>query len=256
MFTYVYDGTFEGLLTVIFEAYDRKQWPDDIESVQNYIKPLWDNSFEVITDETRANRVWTGIRKKLPSENCSMLYKAFLSNEKNIELSIFKYVRKLFTLKESQETDFNDDDTLSIFKLAQKVNRECQRMLMFLRFQRTADGIYVAVFDPMYDVIPLQINHFTARFADQPWIIFDTRRNYGFYFDKQEVTRITFEEDESPFDSSGKISVDVLDKDEILFQQLWKKYFDSICIKERKNLKLHKQMLPKRFWKYMPEKAS
>jgi probable DNA metabolism protein len=46
----------------------------------------------------------------------------------------------------------------------------------------------------------------------------------------------------------------VLASDEKLFQALWKNYFEHIAIKERINPALHKRLLPKRFWKYLPEK--
>ena len=46
-----------------------------------------------------------------------------------------------------------------------------------------------------------------------------------------------------------------MDADEKLFQQMWKTYFKSIAIKERLNPKLHRQHMPARFWKYMPEKV-
>ena len=47
---------------------------------------------------------------------------------------------------------------------------------------------------------------------------------------------------------------ELMDADEKLFQQMWKTYFKSIAIKERLNPKLHRQHMPARFWKYMPEK--
>ena len=46
-----------------------------------------------------------------------------------------------------------------------------------------------------------------------------------------------------------------MDKDERLFQEMWRTYFHSIAIKERLNPRLHRQNMPARFWPYMPEKA-
>ena len=40
---------------------------------------------------------------------------------------------------------------------------------------------------------------------------------------------------------------------EELWQKLWKRFVDSIAIKERINPRLQMQMLPKRFRKYMKE---
>ncbi|MGB1209996.1 MAG: DUF4130 domain-containing protein, partial [Lacinutrix venerupis] len=42
---------------------------------------------------------------------------------------------------------------------------------------------------------------------------------------------------------------------ELEFQQLWKDYFKSTNIKSRKNMKLHIQHVPKRYWKYLSEKS-
>jgi probable DNA metabolism protein len=126
---------------------------------------------------------------------------------------------------------------------------------MFVRFQKTADEIYFASFDPRYDLLPLVIKHFEQRFADQKWIIYDTRRNYGFYYDLKKTVEITFTESHTnPL--TGAIDKSIMDKDEQLFQELWKSYFKSMCIKERINPKLHVQLLPRRFWKYLIEKQS
>jgi probable DNA metabolism protein len=46
-----------------------------------------------------------------------------------------------------------------------------------------------------------------------------------------------------------------LAENEVLYDQLWKDYFHSINIQERKNIKLHVQYLPKRYWRYLNEKV-
>lgn len=120
---------------------------------------------------------------------------------------------------------------------------------------KTKDDIYYASFDPKYNVLPLVIKHFESRFADQHWIIYDTKRNYGFYYDLKSTSEFTFVE--SLIDlTTGQIDKSVMDKDEQLFQDMWKSYFKSMCIKERINPRLHMQMLPKRFWKYLIEKQA
>jgi len=44
-----------------------------------------------------------------------------------------------------------------------------------------------------------------------------------------------------------------LQEGEEFYQKLWKSYFTHINIQERKNLKLQRQHMPRRFWKYLPE---
>jgi len=79
------------------------------------------------------------------------------------------------------------------------------------------------------------------------------KREYGYYYDLNDTIEVRFEEKDSHL-LTGLLSEDIMDKDEKLFQSMWKEYFKSIAIKERLNLRLHRQHMPARFWKYMPEK--
>ena len=99
------------------------------------------------------------------------------------------------------------------------------------------------------------VDHFRDRLGDQRWVVYDVGRSYGFYFDGQEVRHVTFADD-SPVVRlvDGRLDEELMDKDERLFQQLWKTYFKAICIKERWNPRKHRQDMPVRYWKYLTEK--
>lgn len=86
------------------------------------------------------------------------------------------------------------------------------RVLQFMRFQKTADQVYFGIMEPLYNVYPLTIYHFRDRFADQPWIIYDARRRYGYYYDLKEVNEITFEDSRAAFLRHGKLEDELLDK--------------------------------------------
>ncbi|BDX37011.1 DNA metabolism protein [Tenuifilaceae bacterium CYCD] len=255
MAIWIYDKTFEGFLTLVFDCYQKKIFPDRILGYGNVQFSLFQPEYEVLTDEVRAKRVWDGLHKKVSSTNCQMIYYVFLSEIEDIELLLLRYIRKAFGSEESVELNFGDCDVLELLKIDRKVVREAERIRMFVRFQKTKDGIYYASFDPKYNVLPLVTKHFENRFPDQRWIIYDTRRNYGFYYDLKNTSEFKFAE--SFIDAStGKIDQSIMGTDEQLFQDMWKSYFKSICIKERINPKLHMQMLPKRFWKYLIEKQT
>ena len=154
----------------------------------------------------------------------------------------------------SIETNFTDPDILAMAKLSKKVSDERTRVLQFMRFQKTAEGIYFGIMEPLYNVYPLTIGHFRDRFADQRWLIYDGKRKYGYYYDGQEVNEITFTNPHQQHLLTGKLEDSLLDKDEKLFQQLWKSYFKAICIKERLNPVKHRKDMPVRYWKYLTEK--
>jgi probable DNA metabolism protein len=102
--------------------------------------------------------------------------------------------------------------------------------------------------NPRYDILPLVRRHFEKRYADQSWVIFDTARSYGLYFDKQKTREI--QPDSGPFSREFEVP----NADDKICRQLWKTYFTAVNITERSNPKLHLRQLPRRYWQYLPEK--
>ena len=250
---YIYDKTFEGLLTLVFDAYAHKAFPDQILGETEWLPLFSDTAFRVVTDKDKAQRVWRGLHKKLSKEACGMLSVVFLSEIQDIEMLIFRYMQKAFAATKSIEVNFADEDVLACAKIYRKVSREAERMRMFVRFQKTVDGIFFAPIEPEYNVLSLVADFFADRFGDQRWVVYDVKRKFGLYYDLQKTEVISF--DDLDFDlKTGQLNDAQASADEALYKSLWQTYFTSIAIKERLNPKLHKKLLPKRFWKFLPEK--
>jgi probable DNA metabolism protein len=259
MTVYTFDHTLDGLLTAVFDAYALHQMPDSL-SVEGEILPMFCNEVhQVRTAEDKARRVWAGLEKRLSREALRLITVAWLSEEQELSTPLFHYIYKVFLQKEgapSIERNFSDPDVLFVTNTGRRVMHEQLRMKQFIRFQKTKDGTYLGVVSPDHNVLPLIIAHFRDRFGDQPWLIYDARRRYGFYYDRQQVVRITFEDEEAlPFDlDTGRLSSEVLSQDDQLFQDLWRTYFKAICIRERMNPRKQLNDMPRRYWKYMTEK--
>ncbi|MGM0619422.1 MAG: TIGR03915 family putative DNA repair protein [Bacteroidota bacterium] len=253
MLIYVYDSTFEGLLTCVFEGYSRKQFPDAVHPEGKQPEDLFAERKQIKSDLEKASRVWKGIQNKLSAKNKQLPYHAFLSEEKGIEIKIFRFVRRLLSEKVNIETDYGDPDVMDILQTARKVKKEAMRMMQFVRFQQTKDGLYFCGIEPQYDVLPLVLNHFQNRFADQHWLLYDLSRNYGAFWNKRKVEEVVLTSREIDR-NTGQVSENVLNESDAFYQTLWKSYFENINIKERKNLRLQRQQMPRRFWKYLTEK--
>lgn len=250
---FTYDKTFEGLLTAVFDAYDRKLFPDGLFDVKAPLPLFYDQVIHVVTESVKADRVWKGLKKKLSKMGLSFLTAVWLSELPGSDILLFRYIRKVFDSAVSVEFNFGDPDVLEVSKITKKVSYERSRVIQFIRFQKTADNIFFAAIEPLYNVLSLVTEHFKDRFRDQKWILYDLKRRYGFYYDLSEVTEIHFGEDTHHL-ISGRLSGELLAEDEKQYQKLWKEYFRSLTIKERINPKLHRQNLPPRFWKYLIEK--
>lgn len=252
MLVFFYDKTFEGLLTAVFDAYTRKAFPDRLLG-EGEVAPLFmEEDYTVVTQEDRSSRVWAALEKKMTKGACNMLTHVWLSEEAGSDELLFRYIRKTIDSKISIETNFADDDVLQMHQLAKKVAHEALYLKQFVRFQKAADDIFFSPVYPRYNALPLAIDHFQDRFADQKWVIYDMKRRYGYYYDLHTMVEMTL--DNTDHFLNGKLDEKLMAEDEKLFQELWKGYFKSMTIKERINLKLQRQHMPKRFWKYLTEK--
>lgn len=252
MYYYFFDGSFAGLLTTIFEIYERRAWPDRIEQQGSGQAGLFAQTIAVTTSEVKAARVWQGLLKKVSANAGAQLYKTYLSELPEANMLIYQYMRLAFDSSLNIEENFAQDCVRQVAGISRQVFREKHRMEAFVRFRKTSDDLFYATIDPDFNVLPLLQDHFEKRYADQRWLIYDTKRNYGLYYDLEKVAEVVL--DEKSGVHNDKIAGNILEQHEELYQHLWQIYFQHVNIPERKNRKLHLRHMPLRYWKYLIEK--
>jgi probable DNA metabolism protein len=252
MTTLLYDGSFDGLLTAIFEVFEYRY--KDVEII-NRERFLQENIFaeihEVITQNDKAERVLNKIEQNIGKSGINQLIKVFLSEDSESEQIILSAIKQSIEFpKENILQNYADSAILKISKICKSVDRERHRMTAFVRFEKMQDDVFFAKIDPDFNVIPLIRKHFKDRYQDQKWMIYDLRRNYGILYDLEHCD--FFYPDE-------KLNLDQYQQkfheEETQYQKLWQRYFTKTNIVERKNLKLHIQHVPRRYWKYLTEKT-
>ncbi|GGH28397.1 DNA metabolism protein [Dyadobacter endophyticus] len=250
---YIFDGSLEGLLTAVFECYQRKSPVVKLVTATHHVPDVFDAGFRVVSDREKGKRVWKGLCKKLGKEWQFRFYKAFLSEQPETFQHLLNFARYIIDQPAGACENFAHPDILAVSQTAQKVHREKHRMEAFVRFQKTGDGIYYAHIEPDFDVLPLLPEHFQNRYADQRWIIYDLTRKYGMYYNLEKTEEIEL-------DVAPQISVvnalpsDLLDPGEQMYTLLWQDYFKSTNIQARKNMRLHVRHVPRRYWKCLSEK--
>jgi probable DNA metabolism protein len=252
MQTLLYDGSFDGFLCAVFDVYEYRYADADICTEKRFRGNLFEAVHRVNPAAERSDRVWKGLQQKLSGEATEALYRAFLSEEEGIENTLLAYIRYAFASSQCIETDYSHPAVLAITQTARKVGREKHRMEAFVRFQKTADGLYYALIEPTCNVLPLVAPHFEARYADQRWLIYDGLRRYGLYYDGETVEEVAIAFREGTV--NGRDAARVYDESEAFYQQLWQQYFKSVNIAARKNTRLHLQHMPRRYWKHLTEK--
>lgn len=248
----IYDSTFEGWLTAVFEIYELKL--ADIVFAKNEASNalLFSEIHLVSTDFGKANRVLNGLKERLSNEGFANIYRAFLSDLDKIDETLFQYIKYVFASSVNIEEDLANTFVLEVRKAAHLTGKETHRMKALVRFKLTKDNLYYAIVEPDCDVLPLIEKHFKNRYADQRWLIYDSKRKYGIYYDLETTSTVQLQFNAQS--SSSNYLAEICDDNEEFFQNLWRQYFSSTNIESRKNTKLHLQHMPKRYWKYLTEK--
>ena len=236
MLRYIYDGSFDGFLSVIYHCY-YEQVPESIERDSVYdFDILYEDKF-IETDIMKSCKVCDAITQKISEDALIHLYQGFLSEVQGIELKLFKYVKLGFKLGSKVNDLLTDETVREVQKYSSKVAYEAHRFLGLVRFQEFKGILYAAI-EPSYNILELLGNHFKARLSNEKWIIHDIKRKTGIvYENNQWVLRdLKFQKLEST------------EKEELFYQNLWKTFHNSITIKERTNERLQIQHMPKRYW--------
>jgi len=126
-----------------------------------------------------------------------------------------------------------------------KAQREIHRMVELLRFVPDANGVFIAKCSPDYFVLPALGTYFTARFGEISWAVIDEKRGLCLRSQNGGQPELLNTKD---------IDIYKTEKDTDEWENLWKHYHKTINNESRDNPALQRQLMPKRYWKYLPEK--
>jgi len=250
---YIFDGSYTGFLCCIFEVFEMKEWNAVPVPERLHQRNIFVPERTIFSDVDKSERIHTVLKDKFGARTQSDFYRAFLSEDVEAFKAVFHIAILLFKEQINILQNFGDPAVLYYHQTLKKVSRERHRMKAFIRFSKTSDGLFYAIVKPDFNVLPLILKFFKDRYTDQNWMIYDAKRKYGFYYDQHQISEITLDPSEQKKLNTTSLSIALDERDEH-FQNLWKRYFKSTNIEARKNMKLHLQHVPKRYWKYLVEK--
>jgi probable DNA metabolism protein len=241
---FIYDNTFEGLLTAIYDGFYSKEPPTYIYGSTDTNTPLLlGEIIEIITNNYKFKKVKSAIINKVDFFALKKLYMVFLSNDKDKAMVIFKYLKIAFKLGDDVHNFLNIDEVRLVEDINRRVSIESHRFEGFIRFNYIDEKFLYASIEPDNDIVELLGDHFKNRFSKEYFIIHDISREKaliynGFSYEIISMDKETYEKLKSHDDE---------------YANLWKTYFKSTTIEERKNIKLQCRMMPKRYWKHILE---
>lgn len=243
---YLYDGSFQGLLTIVFESYISNILPTAIYEEENYEPTLLEKVYYMATDDQKAERIFNGIVKSISYSTLYHAYHAFLSNEKGKELAIVTYLVKGFHIGPKIDTMLSIPYVWLVHTSRKKMLGESHRLKGLLRFQEVGNNLFYASIHPDNNVIEDLGHHFMRRLPTQNFIIHDKNRNIVLLYNTKEYQIL----------SAENMQIPSITKEEEAYQTLWKTFFETIAIKERTNSRLQMQFMPKKYWQDLVEKTA
>lgn len=243
MLAYIYEDSLEGMLSTIFEAYERREFPDDVVPQGLFQQRLGEKVRYVQTDVEHARRVRAGLIRVCGFRAYEALRAVYLSDDSRKGSIIHAFVRYAMKRGVRALDDIAHPDVVDFLSLNRSVCNERHHWQEFLRFRQVEGGLYFAQCNPKANVVPLLMGWFSARFNTQDFMIYDE------VHDIAGVSHDGF---------WSLVRTDVLEIasdtcEERLYSRAWKTFYDAVAVKERCNPELRRQLMPKRFWGSMTE---
>lgn len=249
MVDYLYDGTFEGFLTCVHAHYYEEK-ASGIFIKENYQANLLCDCRFVETDEGKAVKVYEAIEKKISRDDLRRIYRVFLSSKEDKENLLFRYILLGFKVGSGINQLHSNPVVFAVQQRENKVSYETHRIKGLARFSalRNTAGcggqeILYCCFEPDHDILELVASHFADRLKNDPFIIHDKTRNKAIIAQGGSWYISGFTDHDLPEYGVAEME----------YQDLWKKYFETIAIKERTNPRCQKNFMPVRYWKNLTE---
>lgn len=237
---YQYDGSFEGFLCCVFDSYQYKEIPAAIQCGEDAVFTLFD-SRTIHTDRGHAARVLRKVSSCAP-EAGTLLWHGFLSCLPEKEMHLYHFTAKILRDGPGFLRDRSDEVLFPIAKAVQHLRGEVHLLKGFVRFSDLG-GVLGGEIEPKNRVLPLLKGHFCARYHNERFFLYDrTNQEALFYAGGKAVIHALEHFQMAPPDET-----------EAHYRTLWKRFYDTVAIKERYNPRCRMANMPKRYWNTMTE---
>lgn len=231
---YLYDGTIEGLFTVIFNAYKVLEEVDSISKRVSQVNSKKER-IKCPTEEDKALRVRKSIIKNFSYSFYDSILKVFAVPSEKKELAIARTLKKLY-LHGFYYLESDDKDVKDFKNLLDRVSGEINSYKS-LPFEEKK-GLLFAKFQPQNDILYFVYRHFKNKLANKSFVIADFRRNKAVIYNGEEGRFFEFE-----------MSEDMKSTD--AFFDLWLSFYDEVAPDKRKRDIDRMGDMQRSYWSHM-----
>lgn len=236
---YEYDGSFDGFLCCVFESYTQKENPTGFLAGEESCT-LFDTRY-VPTVKSRAQRVYRSFFRQSQLFG-PLLQKVWLTVLPEKELRLFALIRGFYRAGPSYLQDLSDETVSAVRKAVRHLEGEAEQFRGFVRFSEFS-GVLGAEIEPKNRVLPLLRGHFCGRYREESFFIYDRTHREALLYAAHQASIVPLEH----------FQMAQPDREEAAYRLLWKRFYDTVSIRERENPRCRMTQMPKRYWGTMTE---
>ena len=234
-----YDGTLEGFLCCVFDSYVHKEFPIAFCGDEDCCT-LYEVRF-VTTDHEKAQRIYNSIKNRSNAAG-DIVRRGFLTCLPDKERHLYAFIRKLYQEGPTFLRNPADEVYHPIARALRHLNGELEKLRGFVRFS-DYNGVLGAEIEPKNRVLPLLRYHFCARYAEEDF----------FLYDRTHKELLVYTKGHSRILQVDSLQLALPGEEEVYFRMLWRRFFNTVAIEERRNPRCQNNFLPKRYRGTMTE---
>ena len=237
---YRYDGSFEGFLCCVFDSYVNKERPSEFQDETHLVQTLFPVRW-VGTDPRHARRILVSLEKIDPWAQ-ELVAKGFLTCAPDREMLLYRFIRALYDVGKPLLRQLSDEAVWPLLKAVRHLDGEVHLLKGFTRFS-DFEGVLAGEIRPKNRVLPLLRGHFCDRMYNETFLLYDRAHREALVHQPGKWAILPLEEFKMAAPSA----------EEAQYRRLWKRFYDTIEIRERHNPKLRRTNMPQRYWETMTE---
>ncbi|MBQ8804808.1 MAG: TIGR03915 family putative DNA repair protein [Tyzzerella sp.] len=248
---YVCNDTITGIFSGIYDAWKTKLGQEQLGIVLKGCidQELFCEYAEVVESEKKTIAVENLIKKHMGYEAYWEIYHAVLSSDKEKGDAILGMMLEARNIPQSKKImqHLSHPKVRKVFELSRNVSNEAHYYREIIRFRELDNGILFSQIEPKSQILTCLGDHFTDRFPLENWMIYD--RTHKMFLVHPESKHWVLVLDEVVNEEAIK-KVSVKEK---TYEKLWKGFFESVAIEERKSYDRQRQHLPLHYRKHVTE---
>ncbi|MCU6747616.1 MULTISPECIES: TIGR03915 family putative DNA repair protein [Lachnospiraceae] len=244
MTVYLCQDTITGIYSALYDAWLEKRAGEAKIALHGNMEPeLFCEYSEVEEKQKKAKAIESLIRKYLGENAYEDIYRALLADDPEKANAVFMTMQEARRIKDSRRIMEHLDHpaVAKVFALSRRVANEAHYFIEFVRFRELKNGILFSEIAPKSQVLTCIGDHFANRFPLENFLIYDKTHRVFLLHEARKHWYLVWGK------NLDEESICEISEQETEYEKLWKCFFHTIAVEERKNPVCQRSHLPLRF---------